>query len=100
MPALRVCAWGAELEVAGDALFCTGCGARARAWLVLLDGKTVGAGTARVARGPGAEVVVYSPEFEAGLLGLKCGPSESIRYAIPSSWRVPPRGRRHGHRVG
>jgi len=88
MPALRVCACGAELQEAGDALICAGCGAQARAWRVLFNGRAVGAGTAPWHARPGAEAVVaFTPRFEAGLLGLLEGPPEPTRYAIASSWR-------------
>ncbi len=75
-------------------LICVGCGAHARAWRVLLNGRAVGAGTAPWHGRPGAEAVVaFTPRFEAGLLGLLEGPPEPIRYAIASSWR-----RRSGRR--
>jgi hypothetical protein len=93
MPALRVCACGANLQEAGDALICAGCGAQSRAWRVLLNGRAVGAGTAPWHAPAGDQsVVAFAPRFEAGLLGLLEGPPQPIRYAIASSWRR--RGRR------
>ncbi len=40
----------------------------------------------RSAPGSSAEVV-YEPKFEAGLVDLLVGPPQTVRYAIPSSWR-------------
>jgi hypothetical protein len=96
MRALRVCACGANLQEAGDALICAGCGAQVRAWRVLLNGRAVGAGTApwRAMAGDKA-VVAFAPQFEAGLLGFLEGPPQPIRYAIASSWRRRGRARRH-----
>jgi len=99
MPALRVCACGAKLEEAGGALICAGCGARARAWRVLLNGRAVGAGTAPWrASAADKAVVAFAPQFEAGLLGLLEGPPQPIRYAIASSWRRRGRARRLARR--
>jgi len=88
MSAHRVCACGAELEVAGDALICRGCGARARTWRVLLEGKAVAVGTLpdRIAFN-GKAAVAFTPRFEAQLLALLEGPAQPLHYAIPSSWR-------------
>ncbi len=85
MSANRVCACGAELEIAGDALICRGCGARARTWRVLLEGKVVAVGTLpdRIAKG----AVAFAPRFEAELLELLVEPPQPLHYAIPSSWR-------------
>jgi hypothetical protein len=88
MAAQRICGCGAEVHAFGDALICVGCGARARVWRVLLDGRAVGAGVAPAQAGARGEAsVALAPEFEAALLELRDGPSEPIRYAIPSSWR-------------
>jgi hypothetical protein len=91
MRARRVCACGAELLEAGDALACTGCGARARAWRVLLDGTAIAAGTLPAHHGN--PEVAFAATFEAGLRGL-LAPTQPIRYAVPSSWRRRHRKRR------
>jgi hypothetical protein len=63
MSAQRVCACGAKLEEAGDSLICVGWGAEARSWRVLLNGKTVAAGTAP--RHTSNADVAFTPGFEA-----------------------------------
>jgi len=85
MGALRVCACGAELEEAGDALICSGCGARAQSWRVFLNGKAMAVGT--ISGHAREALVAFAPGFEEGLLGFLEDPPRSIRYAIPSSWR-------------
>ena len=88
MSAHRVCACGAELEVAGDALFCRGCGAWARTWRVLLNGRAVAVGaTPGRTFHNGKAAVAFAPRFEAELLELLDGPPRPLRYAIPSGWR-------------
>jgi hypothetical protein len=88
MSAHRVCACGGELEEVGDALFCVGCGARARTWLVFLDGRAVAVGATSRGRGfANDSIVAYTPTFEAQLLELRDGPSEPRRYALPRRWR-------------
>ena len=94
MSARRVCACGAELEEAGDVLICVGCGARARVWRVLLDGRAVGVGTMPGRPSVGKGVVAFTPRFERQMLELLDGPVQPLRYAIPSSWRRGHRTRR------
>ena len=96
MAALRICACGAELREAGDALYCSGCGARARTWRVVLDGRAVAVGAAPARGTTGGSKVALTHEFEAHLLELRDGSAEPIRYAVPSSWRRGYR-RRHHH---
>ena len=93
MSARRVCACGADLAEAGDVLVCVGCGARARTWLVLLDGRAVAVGAGPRGAGSASQATVaFTPRFEAQLRELLEGPPDSLRYAIPRSWR-----RRGGH---